>query len=192
MDRIPSEVLAGIASVTRAPSLEGWLGSYDPDSARIAIHQDDGDVPIYRRLRLLATLVHEIGHHVDCRDRFSRARARADRVELLEDFAEQFAETWIADAVVPYLEQAYPDELAAFRRWLVEHAGVELPLELLVAKDTTALGTADAFEILLRDVAEGEPPIDIQVTLAFNLHYAYHFDLALAILDGVLAREPDH
>ncbi|MFT3694032.1 MAG: hypothetical protein QM831_12885 [Kofleriaceae bacterium] len=208
MERLPPGSMTGVACIAQVPSFEldrscgdGFatprtLGDYHPFGARIQLYEyeypADPAFEMYLRLRMLATFVHEVGHHVDCAARFSRHRARGDREEMLEDAAETWEAVWVEEAVLPYIEQAYPTELAAFRAWTIAHAGIEVPLELIVGRDRTILGTQFAFESLLRSVLAQGPLIEAQVDYAFYLHYSYHLELALEILDGVLARDPDH
>jgi tetratricopeptide (TPR) repeat protein len=219
MDRLPTGTLTGIGCVAQVLSpaeddeLDPFvgrlstsivtdvyspetLGDYDPDGARIQlyayVYDPDGPqrevLELYLRLTMLATFVHEVGHHVDFHNRFSRHRARADRKDRREHTAQSWAELRVADAVVPYLEQAYPRELAELRRWLLEHGGAAVPLEVIERSGYLF----DPFETLLGDVIREKPATETKIDFAFHLHYDYHFDLALEILDGVLASEPDH
>ena len=172
------------------------LGDYDPNGGRIQIYAYVYDpagpereiVELYLRLTMLATFVHEVGHHVDFHNRFSRHRARADRTDRREDTAKSWAQLRVEDAVIPYLEHTYPREVANLRRWLIEHGGADLPLEMI----ERAGGMFDPFEMLLGDVIRQEPATKTKIDFAFYLHYDFHFELALEILDGVLASEPDH
>jgi tetratricopeptide (TPR) repeat protein len=220
MERLPAGALTGIACIAQVLSaaeedgeLDPFvgrlrssivadvyspriLGDYDPDGARIQIYAYVYDpagperevVELYLRLTMLATFVHEVGHHVDFHNRFSRHRARADRTDRKEHTAKSWAELRVVDAVIPYLEHTYPREVAELRRWLLEHGGADVPLEI-VARSGYLF---DPFEMLLGDVIRQEPATQTKIDFAFYLHYDFHFDLALEILDGVLANEPDH
>ena len=185
------------------------LGSYAPATARVRLHgyvydpaiPHRGVIELYLRLRMLATFVHELGHHHDFSHRVARGRWRADDDEEVEIHAEAIEHAWTCDHVVPYLEDAYPAEVDELRRWLEQHGGGALPLEMLVGDPRTTRGgdgerlfftVGAAFERLLADVAAGETAPATQIHLANELHYGRHYDEALAILAGVLAAQPDH
>lgn len=81
----------------------------------------------FLRFVALSNLVHELAHHVDLRD-----NSGTDPVLLKarsEDVAEHFQEQWTAEYVVPYLLEAYPEEIALFLRWVEKHAGA--PVDVL-------------------------------------------------------------
>jgi tetratricopeptide (TPR) repeat protein len=185
------------------------LGSYSPDGARVRLHayvydpavSDRVIVELYLRLKMLATFVHELGHHHDFSRRVARGRWRADDDEEIEIHAEAIEHAWTCDYVVPYLEDAYPAEVDELRRWLEQHGGVALPLEVLVGDPRTTRGVGGeslfftvgaAFEHLLADVAAGETAPATQIQLATELHYGLHYDEALTILARVLEGRPDH
>ncbi len=150
-------------------------------------------IEAYLRLRMLMTLVHELGHHVDRRERVARGRWRFDTNEV-EPYAEAIENAWTLDYVIPYVEEAHPTSHAALERWLFDHGGVHLPI-------ATLLGTIDdggqlfsvqsAFEMLYRDVCEGVPRPEAQLDFARSLHYGSWYDEALAVLDAVAREFPD-
>lgn len=208
MDRLPSGTLNGLAGIElRKPEQPGTVGDYDPWTGWIRIfgYVDDPstlDRPIrdmFLRLKMLNTLVHELGHHFDHATRTHRSWHVSDEQAELQ--AESFSESWLRTCVFPYLEETYPEELGELRRWMREHGGVVIPLELLVGRPPTTARVAGkgylfdsdhAFENLLHDVHSGTPPLDAKATFAFWLHFGYHFDLALEVVDDVLARDPAH
>jgi hypothetical protein len=210
MARLPAGTLNGLAGIelcppepptyeivhaARAPSLRG---DYDTRTRRIRLfgYLYEPDLPeraildTYLRLKMLETLVHEIGHHHDETTRVSRGRWRGD--DDREPEADTFADRALLACVLPYLEDAHAGELAGFRCWLRCHGVVVVPLELLVGPHLFLFEADDAFESLLSSVMLGEPVIDAQIHFAFQLHYGGHFELALVVLDDVLARSPDH
>jgi len=185
------------------------LGSYAPGTARVRLHgyvydpaiPNRGILELYLRLRMLATFVHELGHHHDYTHRVARGRWRADDDEEVEIHAEAIEHAWTCDHVVPYLEDVYPVEVDELRRWLERHGGGALPLEMLVGDPRTTRGVdgerlfftvGAAFEQLLADVAAGKTAPATQIQLARELHYGCHYDEALAILARVLDAHPDH
>ncbi len=186
------------------------IGTYDRDTAIIALHayvydpalRDRGIVELWLRLRMLATLMHELGHHEEWTAVGARARWRKDGLIASEAHAETIEYAWTRDVVVPYLEEVAADEVAALRAWLERHGGIAVPLEMLAddprQSDPVApaealwFGPDGAFRNLLRGVWSGADPLAVQVEFANQLHYGLNYDEALEILARVLAREPDH
>ena len=84
----------------------------------------------FLRLVALSNLMHELAHHVDLREHpeMDRALWKAQS----EDVAEFFQERWTTEYVMPYLQEAYPDEIAVFLHWVEEHAGAPVPLTDLI------------------------------------------------------------
>jgi hypothetical protein len=210
MARLPPGTLNGLAGISLCPPepptyevVDGahapaLRGDYDFRTQHIRLfgYHYDADLPqrtildTYLRLKMLQALVHEIGHHHDEAIRVSRGRWRGD--DDREPHAEAFADRWLHTSVLPYLEEARAADLAAFRCWLRCHGVVSVPLELLVGKRRFVFEADDAFESLLSSVMCGEPVIPSQITFEFQLHYGGHYELALAVLDDVLARSPEH
>jgi tetratricopeptide (TPR) repeat protein len=155
-------------------------------------------VVAYLRLRMLSTFVHELGHHVDRRDRVARGRWRWDRGDR-ELHAEAIERAWTLDYVIPYLEDAHAGSHTALERWLLEHTGVHLPIETLLgtidgAPDTGAarfFSVSSAFESLYASVCKGTPAPAPQLDFARDLHYGTWYDEALAVLDAVARTHPD-
>jgi hypothetical protein len=83
-------------------------------------------------MKMLATFIHELGHHHDFSARLARGRWRADDPQEREIHAEAIEHAWTRDCVVPYLEEAYPAEVDELRRWLEQHGGIALPLDVLL------------------------------------------------------------
>jgi tetratricopeptide (TPR) repeat protein len=202
MGRLGFEVLPGYWSGR-------VLGAYLPGSAIIEVYayvRAEGApfsewVPLYLRLRALATLVHELGHHHDLMARVARGRWLADDAEKREVYAEGREHAWVRSVVVPYLEQAYPEERAALDAWLLRHGGLTLPLYDLLDDPRTTLmrgkkrllfGMESALSALCEAVARGEPEDVTHVEMARELHYADRYVEARAVLAGVLARAPEH
>jgi tetratricopeptide (TPR) repeat protein len=185
------------------------LGRYFADGARIELFayvydpavRDRVIIELYLRMKMLATFIHELGHHHDLSARVARGRWRADDPQEREIHAEAIEHAWTRDCVVPYLEEAYPAEVDELRCWLEQHGGVALPLDVLLGDPRTTLGVDgerlffgvnSAFESLLEAVARGETAPATQIQLANELHYGLNYDEALAILVHVLERTPDH
>jgi hypothetical protein len=173
----PVDPLIGRAGIEVVPGVYSSrvLGTYTLDGGRIRLfayiydpdRADRGVFELYLRLRQLATFMHELGHHQNESTRVARGRWRADVHDEHEMYAEAVQYAWTADVVVPYLEEAYPVEVAALRSWMIQHGGIALPLEVLAGDPRTTngidgerlfFGVDGAFEQLLRDVAAGELP----------------------------------
>lgn len=185
-----------------APSV---LGTYFPRRRRIEIYAyattDPGALSRVRPLVRawgLATLAHEIAHHDDHVNRAKRDRWRADRESPGEHHAERVEHSWGTEHVVPLVEEAHAGEVAALSAWIEGTLGVLLPLSLLLGDPRTTRRdglralrwTVDhALATLLRGGEDGE---QLRVEAAHDLLVADEYDLALAVLDGVLRVSPAH
>ena len=158
-------------------------------------------IEFYLRLRMLMTFVHELGHHFDNTSRVARGRWRADDDDKVEIYAEEVEHNWVQEYVVPYLEQRYSGELAEMQTWMIEHAGVAVPLALLAGdpRSTGPGGTiltnslfdvAGAFRDFVSAVIKNEDPIKTRIEFARNIHYSDEYELPLAILKTVLDKDP--
>jgi hypothetical protein len=106
---------------------------------------------------------------------------------------------WTRDYVVPYLEERYPDEVAALLGWVEEHGGLRMSLGMLAGDPRTTQGQDGerlffsvnwAFESLFEAVLQGGRPPETHIEYARDLHYGRNHDEALAILARVLQDHP--
>lgn len=63
------------------------------------------------RLHSLATFVHEVANHWDFTFRMARGRWSGGDYDKSEEYAGRMPCTWLRDCVVPYLEDAYPEDV---------------------------------------------------------------------------------
>jgi tetratricopeptide (TPR) repeat protein len=152
---------------------------------------------------VLGTLVHEVAHHHDFTMRVARGRWLHDSKEKSEIYAERIQHEWVQTYVVPYLEDAYPVEVAALGRWMLCHGGIALPLALLAgdvrstAKGggiyvSAILGVPQAFGELAAAVARGDDPVATRLGFARDLHYVDRYGEALTVLESVLLADPSN
>jgi tetratricopeptide (TPR) repeat protein len=176
------------------------LGRYSADGARIQLFAYVYDPTLahrelkelYLRLRLLATFVHEVGHHHDLTAPVARGRWIAHSKEDRETYAERMEHQWTQEIVVPYLEETYPEELRALQDWLEHHGGLRLPLSFLAEDPPTLFTVCLALEMLFTAVADGDEPTATRITFARYLHHAEHYTEARQILARVLAEQKTH
>jgi tetratricopeptide (TPR) repeat protein len=158
-------------------------------------------VEFYLRLRMLMVLVHELGHHFDFTSRVARGRWRADADDKVEIYAEEVEHGWAQEYVVPYLEQRYKKEVVELQAWMLEHAGVTVPLTFLAGDPrgtgpggtirTNALfDTADAFKDFVSAVIQNQDSMTTRIKFARDIHYSDEYELPLAILRTVLDKDP--
>lgn len=156
---------------------------------------------VYLRLRRLAVFLHELAHHNFWLNHDPRSRWSQEDHDRCEDQTEELAGRWVADYAIPYLEEIYPSEVAAFRRWIVAHGGVDVPLLWLASGWLPArsgverawFGTADeALYDLVESAREGVEPTTARLRYARNLHYGGFYAEALQIIDGILTLDPSH
>jgi tetratricopeptide (TPR) repeat protein len=186
------------------------LGTYFSEPTRIdlyayAVTPDLADRSMWElllRLWMLSTFVHEVAHHDDAMRRTGRGRWRMDDKDKVEGYAEQLQGEWTRDLVVPYLETAYPAEVAAIHAWMHRHGGLALPLGLVAwnwcwdekgkVRQVWFGSAKEALQDLARDVHEGKDRIETRVDFANNLHYGANYSEAQAILASVVAEVPGH
>jgi hypothetical protein len=145
------------------------------------------------RRDVLATLVHEIGHHHWRYQRFPSG-SRPDS----EAYASKYEYAGIKTHVLPYLEEAYPAEVDRLLSWVEGHIGVRLTLASLQPDREDAGASAfsgftagSAIEHLVEALAKGDDPREIRLDFARNIHYGGKYDEASQILDLLLAEDPD-
>jgi hypothetical protein len=118
-NRIGVEILPGFYM--------GWIwGTYDSSACRISLHSVVSDptrrIPMpttaWFKLQILSTFVHEAAHHFDHTRRIARGRWLASEKEKVEHFADHREHESTQTCVVPYLEDAYPRDVAELIEWL--------------------------------------------------------------------------
>jgi hypothetical protein len=181
------------------------LGTYFVARRRIEIYAyatTDADAlalvrPLVRAWGL-ATLAHEIAHHDDHTSRAKRDRWRADREATEEHHAERVEHAWGMAHVLPIIERLHAREVAALSAWIGETLGVPLPFAQLLGDPRTTQrnelhtlrwSVYEALATLLRGGADRE---GLRVEAARDLFVADAYELALAVLDGVLAVDRSH
>ncbi|HXR05008.1 MAG TPA: hypothetical protein VN836_09920 [Verrucomicrobiae bacterium] len=201
--RLSCQILPGVYSGV-------YLGTYSPRAGRIALHAyvyDPAKLPIgrkacelYLRLKALQTFVHEIAHHHDEIHRVARGRWLADRKENVEWYAENMEHKWTRAVVVPYLEKSYPSETQDLLDFVEHWGGLRLPLEFFAGDSRSTLRnglvrfaftTSSAFESWVDELPKCETLAASRLAFAWELHYADQYESCLAVLDRVLADEPN-
>jgi tetratricopeptide (TPR) repeat protein len=212
-DDAKSDPYAGRLGYERLPGIYTGLclGHYIPDSSiiRLFAYIYSPHLPhrrileFYMRLKILMTFVHELGHHFDHTSRIARGRWRNDSTEKVEIYAETIEYEWLQEYLIPFLEQRYSDERAKFQSWMIEHIGIEIPLRLLIGdtrstikgggiRETVLFSTGLAFHDFIKAVIEGSNMMAARLEFADDLHMAGEYELALAIIQTVFAKEPNN
>jgi len=204
LGRIGGEILPGIF-------VGHYLGRYQPRSGRIRLHAcvydpesaDWRQWECFLRLRMLATLMHELAHLEDFRVRRGRGRWRADDEDKNEAHADRRAAVWVRDVAVPWLREAYPEDTAALEAWVVANAGAPIPLDLLVGcwrwdgdgravLDRYSGGAGLAFSSLVLDLARNHDPFVSRLQFVKELHLGELYPEARRVLAGLLEQHPGH
>lgn len=180
------------------------LGIYEHRSSRIQVFAyvaarerlpQPAFSELYLKLRALSTFVHEVAHHQDRSLRVARGRWRMDDVTRVERYAESRQHTWLSEVVIPYLEEAYPEECAALERWLARYTGLELSLwdlagdprtTRLDGTSTLRFGLRGALSELVRNLEAGRSRRAARLSFAEDVHYGDSFSQALEVIEGVL------
>jgi tetratricopeptide (TPR) repeat protein len=160
---------------------------------------------LYLRLPMLSTLVHEVAHHEDRMKGWARDRWTGDEKHKTEWYAESRQLLSVETVVIPYLQEAYPAEIALLEDWMRERIGRVLPLRILAgdarirAKKhgmyywrNTFGGSDGAFEEFMRAVDSGQDMTEARLDLAIGLHRAEELDYTQEIIALILAKHPDH
>jgi len=177
------------------------LGSYSRQSAAILLYAYVYDAAIlpdrqmrewYLRYQMLSTFVHEVAHHKGKLTEGKRGRWLVRPGEASESYAREYEYRWVRQIVVPYLEQAYPDDARALVDWMIVHGGVALPFVSFAdsCKDPFFHGSA-AFESLVAAVDEQQSLRETRLDFASSLYYAHYYPEALHCLSLIIAEHPD-
>lgn len=185
------------------------LGSYKSSTGVISIYayvldQERLQVPqaiaaLFLRLQTLKILMHEIAHYHDEVERVRRGRWLSDRRGNFEWYAEKMEHVWADEIVVPYLERTYARECRAFRAWVRQRGGIALPLGFFVGDrrrtersgpERTVYPTSYAFEDWLKKLPGCGSREESQLALAKLLNRADRYEECLAIVDLLLATNP--
>ena len=200
----------GRIGMKRLPGVFGGmsLGVYLPWAKRMQIYayvydpglEDREMWELYLRLRMLSTLIHEVGHHYDLSVPHRIARGQRKQTDSVEGYALKRQHEWTLKYVVPYLRNAYPEETRRLEKWIEVHGAVAMPLERLVASpiETMGLDVQSSFEFLVSDVANGEDRIETLLDFAKSLHFgtlvhaSWSCEDSIHIVDRVLDEHPQH
>lgn len=161
-----------------------------------------GIIRAFYRLKMLATVVHEIAHHDDFMRRCGKGRWFCKNEYRCENYAEIQAGKWLETAVFPYLWERYPAEYADLLNWIRVNGGVEFSLIDLVeepnirgADGLTRLvinSKVAAVGDMISNVGKGMPPLEVMLEFAYDLHYADHYEDCLKSLDQILTLSPQN
>lgn len=181
------------------------LGQYSLQRIRLMAYVYDPALPnremweLYLRLWTLSTFVHEVAHHYDNIARIARGRWLMSDEKKNEIYAERSQYHWVQQYVIPYLEEAYPQQVQTLRAWGSQHVGIPLTLSLLAedprATENGALGffsVHSALDSLVQNLRAYKRRIDTRLWFAEELHWALVYREALDIIDAVLAEHPNH
>ncbi len=154
---------------------------------------------LYLRLKSLVTLVHEVAHFHDDVQRTARGRWLADRHENLEWYAEKMEYQWSREAVIPYLEKTYTQDVNDFLKWMEAEVGIPFTLDFFAGdgrrterNGLTRLTTSSSavFQDWMRE-RSGDVTAD-RMVFAIELHYADRYEECLQVLEGILKTDAKH
>ena len=184
------------------------LGCYRTQTQRITLfaYERDAAVPEWEtllpwlKLRMLSTLVHEVGHHEDHSTRIARGRWRMDDRDKGEMYAERRQHALTNEVVLPYLSTRYRDAIRRMESWIEGAAGIRVPFDRFA--DDPRATTGKGFVRLLSPssrwlgrlvscLREQQPAAVVRREFADELHLADEYELALRGIRGALALSPD-
>jgi hypothetical protein len=208
---VERDPFTGRLSAERMPGVYAGacLGVYLPKSGKIELYASVYDpsqlvIPlavceIYLKVQVLRTLVHEVAHHHDHRNRVRRGRWLADRKNNVEYYAENTEYEWTRQFVVPYVQKAYPTEVAALLDFVENRGGIRLPFEDFAGDPRTTCrdgcirllcSTAIAFESWVDELPKCQTQTASRLAFAWELHYADNYDACFQVLERILAERP--
>ncbi|HEX9060009.1 MAG TPA: hypothetical protein VF941_07500, partial [Clostridia bacterium] len=145
------------------------------------------------KMYMLMTLAHELSHHFDFQHRMARGRWLDHDRKKVESYARDMEYKWVDDYIVPYIEEAYKEEVKALNNWMLANIGVKIPLPI-IAGDSRDLEdsypTDDYFFDFVKDIYEGKDSIRSRIILARGFYCAKLYDLSMDIIDVVLKDDP--
>ena len=147
----------------------------------------------FLKMRMLSTLIHEIGHHDDFMRRNGRGILFNLNSKKDEVYAENFEQIWAKKAVLPYLYKAYPDDYERLTNWIHEFGGIEIPLEVFFGEKTESFFTnyIGSLMSLFQDVMDGKSKYEYQERFASNLRSADYYEKSLSAYDLMLVNYPN-
>ncbi len=175
----------------------GWIwGSYDSPASRITLHavvidpaaRNPMPTRTFFKLQILSTFVHEVAHHFDYTRRIARGRWLASDKEKVEHFAKQRQHEWTQSCVVPYLEEAYPQDVADLLAWLEAHGKIRFSLGELIADSRAYIifPVEQAVEELIKGVTQGIGEVERLLNFARDLKTADLYERAQEVIDHIL------
>jgi hypothetical protein len=199
----PDPITNRIGLETLPGFYKGWVwGTYQSSACRITLHAFVSDpakpclmpTTVYFKLQILSTFVHEVAHHFDHTRRTARGRWLAYEQEKVEHFADHRQHEWTQTCVVPYLEEAYPQDVAELLQWLEVHGQIRFNLgELISDPRRVYVSTVErAVEELLKDVLQVTHRVETLFNFAVNLSIADLYERAQEVIDRILVEAPDH
>jgi len=174
-----------------------------------AYHYDPAALPqramweLFFRFRILTVFLHEVAHHVDRQRLYASGEGLLPPSEHREAESEQLSYPWVLAYGIPYLEQAYAEEVRQFTTWTEQYVGRRLSLADLVVPPRIFADEARVFtpndtifsieSLILRlatMVAEGHTMRDTRYNSALSFHCRGEYPEASDILQALLADDP--
>ncbi len=126
--------------------------------------------------------------------RIARGRWLASDKEKVEHFAKQRQHEWTQSCVVPYLEEAYPQDVADLLAWLEAHGKIRFSLGELIADSRAYIifPVEQAVESLIKDVTQGVGEVERLFNFARDLKTADLYERAQEVIDHILVQAPGH
>jgi tetratricopeptide (TPR) repeat protein len=157
----------------------------------------------YFRLRMLYDLVHEVAHHFDHACRSQRGHQRRDQRGHPESYVSLTGARWSREVVLPYVREAYPDQVLALEDWVHRKAGTRLSIALLsgvlgLPEEDGGSSSMDPlfglwyhFMRFATAVLKGSELANSRLELAWDLHFVKRYRAATEIVQAVLREYPD-
>lgn len=182
--------------VLRGISTSGVLGRYHLQSSTIDLYAyvcepaAIGPFALYFKLKTLATLMHEAGHHFDETFRLGRSRWNVGDQEKHEAWAERAEDRPGLRIIRQYFLERYPSECDDLLKWIEHHGGaLPGPPEFVLQECDAYLGRP--FRALVRSVLSGQSLAASRIIFARGLHALGANDFARTIVGAVLANSPE-
>jgi tetratricopeptide (TPR) repeat protein len=182
-----------ILGVYRSSNSKIFLFAYVYDKQKLKLDV----IEPFLRLKMLMTFIHEVAHHDDNLRRSGRGRCFGLNESRCENYAETQEALWAKTAVIPHLQETYPEEYTRLLNWINKMGGVDISLNSLIGEYSGRIGNLyrlgftinSAVDEMIKNVSNGKSNREVMIEFASDLHIGDHYDECMKSLETLLAKD---